>query len=62
VVQATFLADVGGLKLDDLVKRAMGALLTNELAPSFNLTGQQGKRRFLGLLICQTVFGKFIAF
>jgi len=51
------LADTGGLNLDDMIRRAMKALVTNEAAMRINLTGKQGKRRLLGLHLCQALFG-----
>lgn len=46
IQQTSILADKGGHSLEDLVKRAMKYLMSNELARTYNVTGQFGKSSF----------------
>ena len=43
ILQTTFLGDVGGRKLDEVVRRIMTQLLDSDLAIKFNMIDSKGK-------------------
>jgi hypothetical protein len=52
------MSNIGGSNLDDVVKRVMKFMLTDDLARLYNFTGQRGKGKFGSLELCQVLFGK----
>ncbi|XP_036003029.1 uncharacterized protein LOC118566078 [Fundulus heteroclitus] len=50
-------AEIGGASLDDAIRRAMGFLMSHELALQFNLFGRHGKHKFRDLRLFDVVHG-----
>jgi hypothetical protein len=57
-VQIVYLASIGGLGLDDTVRRIMDRLMTRELALKFNWKGRGKKRGFEALRVAKVLRSK----
>lgn len=51
---------LGGHTLGSNVRRALGMLMTQEVAMEFSWLGQKGKRRFVDLQLADIIFSKII--
>ena len=56
----TFLGDVGGRKLDEVVRRIMTQLLDSDLAIKFNMIGSKGKMSFGTSKLFEVIFSMYI--
>ena len=56
------MSDIGGSDLDDVVKRVMKFMLSDDLARQYNFTGQKGKSKFSSLELSQVLYGLYLWF
>jgi len=56
------MSEIGGSDLDDVVRRVMKFMLSDDLARLYNFTGQRGKNKFGSLDLFQGLFGMYLWF
>lgn len=52
------MTDIGGFTVDTMIKRTMSTIIAPAMETRFNLTGQQGKRKFAGTNLYDAVLSK----
>ena len=59
-LQVFFLSDIGGISLDDVVRRVLSFVLSNDVALQFNFIGRQDKKEFRVTKFYEVTFGLFL--
>ena len=59
-LQVFFLSDIGGISLDDVVRRVLSFVLSNDVALQFNFIGRQDKKEFRVTKFYEVIFGLFL--
>ena len=55
-----FLNDIGGISLDDVVRRVLFFVLSNNVALEFNFIGRQDKKEFRDTKFYEVILGLFL--
>ena len=56
------MSDIGGSDLDDVVKRVMKFMLSDDLARQYNFTDQKEKNKFSSLELLQVLYGLYLRY
>ena len=59
-LQVFFLSDIGRISLDDVVRRVLSFVLSNDVALQFNFIGRQDKKEFWVTKFYEVIFGLFL--
>ena len=59
-LQALYLGDFGGTKIDQICRRIMDSVMVNDLAKKFNMFGRFEKTPFAGTNMMEVVYRTYL--